>query len=411
MPFSKPRPGRSSDPYITETESVSVRLPHNGGASLSCAPTSCSPEGPSAPGRRRPRGRRARRHGRQDQCARPGGPRRPGHGTTVVDLPGGTLLPAFGDGRVHPVMGDLGLLGAPVRKCTSVDGIVEAVRHWADGHPEAEWITGDGFDAWLAPGPRISFDSDWPVTDLEPLRGIATAVTRQTPAGIPDGGRLRQERIAISTALAAHSAGCAHQAFEETEWGVPAPRNARRRGASRRRPGRDRATRPRRPTRPGHLARRTAHERLRHRLPRSSRRTVAARHLPRPNLSPGSASNTHRSPHHVESRAHPDRLHDRRGPRGADGPQAAVGLRQARHHRRRLRVTDGQGPGAGREIRDGAAAPEEESTSTHGTRREPVHACALHDRCDGHRAATAPSAPRRGLPCLSAASSVARWLC
>ncbi|MDX3131632.1 amidohydrolase family protein [Streptomyces europaeiscabiei] len=141
----------------------------------------------------------------------------------MVDLPGGTLLPAFGDGRVHPVMGDLGLLGAPVRKCTSVDGIVEAVRHWADGHPEAEWITGDGFDAWLAPGPRISFDSDWPVTDLEPLPGIATAVTRQTPAGIPDGGRLRQERIAISTALAAHSAGCAHQAFDETEWGVLRP--------------------------------------------------------------------------------------------------------------------------------------------------------------------------------------------
>jgi hypothetical protein len=52
-------------------------------------------------------------------------------------------------------MGGLGLLGAPVRECTSVEGIVEAVRYWADEHPEAEWITGDGFDAWLAPGGRF----------------------------------------------------------------------------------------------------------------------------------------------------------------------------------------------------------------------------------------------------------------
>ncbi|WP_055526371.1 amidohydrolase [Streptomyces graminilatus] len=78
-----------------------------------------------------------------------------GTGTVVVDLRGGALLPAFGDGHVHPVMGGLGLLGAPVRECSSVEDIVEAVRHWADEHPEAEWITGDGFDAWLAPDGRF----------------------------------------------------------------------------------------------------------------------------------------------------------------------------------------------------------------------------------------------------------------
>ncbi|MGI5199336.1 amidohydrolase [Streptomyces sp. CA-288835] len=78
-----------------------------------------------------------------------------GSDTEVVDLRGGALLPAFGDGHVHPVMGGLGLLGVPVRECTSMEAIVEAVRHWADAHPEAEWITGDGFDAWLAPGGRF----------------------------------------------------------------------------------------------------------------------------------------------------------------------------------------------------------------------------------------------------------------
>jgi predicted amidohydrolase YtcJ len=79
--------------------------------------------------------------------------------TAVVDLTGGALLPAFGDGHVHPVLGGLGLRGVPVRGCSSVEEIVAAVRLWADTHPEAEWITGDGFDPWLAPDGR--FDADW----------------------------------------------------------------------------------------------------------------------------------------------------------------------------------------------------------------------------------------------------------
>ena len=72
-------------------------------------------------------------------------------------------------------------------------------------------------------GARVSFGSDWPVTAYQPLHGIATAITRQTPAGDPDGGWLPAERITAATALAAYSAGVAHQAFEEHRWGVLRP--------------------------------------------------------------------------------------------------------------------------------------------------------------------------------------------
>ena len=114
------------------------------------------------------------------------------------------------------------------------------------------------------PGTRISFGSDWPVTDLEPLRGIATAVTRQTPEGTPDGGWLPQERIDIATALAAYSAGCAHQAFEEKEWGVLRPGMRADLVHLAADPVETAPARPRAPARPGHLARRPAHPRRRH---------------------------------------------------------------------------------------------------------------------------------------------------
>ncbi|MFM9591792.1 amidohydrolase [Streptomyces scabiei] len=89
--------------------------------------------------------------------------------TTVVDLVGGALLPAFGDGHAHPVMGGLGLAGVPVRDRGSVEEIVETVRGWAAEHPEAEWITGDGFDPWLAPDGR--FDARW-LDDAVPGRPV-----------------------------------------------------------------------------------------------------------------------------------------------------------------------------------------------------------------------------------------------
>lgn len=69
-------------------------------------------------------------------------------------------------------------------------------------------------------GARVSFGSDWPVTDADPLAGLAVAVTRQTPAGRPDGGWLPEERVPILDAIAAYTAGVAHQARDEEERGL-----------------------------------------------------------------------------------------------------------------------------------------------------------------------------------------------
>ncbi|MGK4578565.1 amidohydrolase [Kitasatospora sp. HPMI-4] len=82
-----------------------------------------------------------------------------GPDTVRVDLAGGALLPSFGDGHVHPLMGGLGLNGVPVRGLTSVRQIVDAVASWAADHPGAEWIQGDSFDPWLAEDGR--FDARW----------------------------------------------------------------------------------------------------------------------------------------------------------------------------------------------------------------------------------------------------------
>jgi predicted amidohydrolase YtcJ len=72
-------------------------------------------------------------------------------------------------------------------------------------------------------GARLSMGSDWPVSSMVPLEGLAVALTRQTSDGNPAGGWIPDERLEPAQALAAYSAGVAYQAFEEDSWGVLAP--------------------------------------------------------------------------------------------------------------------------------------------------------------------------------------------
>lgn len=72
----------------------------------------------------------------------------------------------------------------------------------------------------LATGAALSFGSDWPVSSYRPLEGLAVAVTRQTPAGVPAGGWVPAERLPVPAALSAYTQGVAYQAFEEQLWGT-----------------------------------------------------------------------------------------------------------------------------------------------------------------------------------------------
>ena len=78
---------------------------------------------------------------------------------TEVDLDGGFLMPSFGDGHAHPMLGGLEYVGPAVRPCSTVDEIVEAVRRFAKDNPDEEWIVGASYDGSLAEGGL--FDARW----------------------------------------------------------------------------------------------------------------------------------------------------------------------------------------------------------------------------------------------------------
>jgi predicted amidohydrolase YtcJ len=77
----------------------------------------------------------------------------------VVDLEGGAVAPAFGDGHVHPLWGGVELAGPQVRDAASVGEVADVVRRWVADHPQASWVSGGPYDPSLAPDGL--FDAAW----------------------------------------------------------------------------------------------------------------------------------------------------------------------------------------------------------------------------------------------------------
>jgi predicted amidohydrolase YtcJ len=80
-------------------------------------------------------------------------------GARRIDLDGGFLMPAFGEGHAHPIFGGLEASGPQIRGCSSVAEIVAEVRRFSDENPELEWIIGASYDGSLAPSGL--FDARW----------------------------------------------------------------------------------------------------------------------------------------------------------------------------------------------------------------------------------------------------------
>lgn len=75
-----------------------------------------------------------------------------GPGTEVVDLAGRLLIPGFQDAHVHPIPAATELMQCDLSGTGTAEAAVEAVRAYADAHPEREWILGGGWSMEAFPG-------------------------------------------------------------------------------------------------------------------------------------------------------------------------------------------------------------------------------------------------------------------
>ena len=69
-------------------------------------------------------------------------------------------------------------------------------------------------------GARISFGSDWPITDFTPLVALAVPVHRQSPDQQPPQGWSIEQAITIEEAMHFYTAAVAHQLFREANYGT-----------------------------------------------------------------------------------------------------------------------------------------------------------------------------------------------
>jgi predicted amidohydrolase YtcJ len=72
--------------------------------------------------------------------------------TEVIDLAGRMVLPGFQDAHVHPPSAGVEMLQCELLDLHGLDAYREAIRAYAESHPEAEWILGGGWAMDVFPG-------------------------------------------------------------------------------------------------------------------------------------------------------------------------------------------------------------------------------------------------------------------
>jgi predicted amidohydrolase YtcJ len=79
------------------------------------------------------------------------------------------------------------------------------------------------FRSLLDAGVMLAFGSDWTVAPLDPMQGIAAAVTRQTLDGKNPNGWIPEQKITVEEAVRAYTVGSAYAEFAEKVKGTVAP--------------------------------------------------------------------------------------------------------------------------------------------------------------------------------------------
>ena len=78
----------------------------------------------------------------------------------VIDLQGKLVVPGFNDAHIHFLEGSLGLTQVNLTGVCTLESIQQKVREFVAAHPQAEWITGRGWEYSCFPGNRLPAKED-----------------------------------------------------------------------------------------------------------------------------------------------------------------------------------------------------------------------------------------------------------
>jgi hypothetical protein len=91
---------------------------------------------------------------------------------------------------------------------------------WSVNIGDARAARGWMWNSITRAGGRLAFGSDWPVMTLNPLEGLRVAATRTTQKGLPEGGWIPSERLALRRAIDAYTRDAAWASFDEQRKGA-----------------------------------------------------------------------------------------------------------------------------------------------------------------------------------------------
>lgn len=114
-----------------------------------------------------------------------------------------------------------------VERCSKLQAIVSAQPthlrddgHWIEKKIGKERLRNSyPFRSLLEKGVHLSFGTDWPVTSINPLITIHSAVTREIGKDSPPDGFIPEEKISVEEAVLACTIDAAYAAYEEDEKG------------------------------------------------------------------------------------------------------------------------------------------------------------------------------------------------